>query len=58
MKPRKKIVEFYRDTDTAGVEVSSSIFAGLEFLVVNTNDLEISKPELEVLIVKNGGRKV
>lgn len=55
----KKVVEFYRETDTTDVKKETSIFEGLEFYIVNTDDLKgASKPFLERLIVRHGGKKV
>jgi hypothetical protein len=52
------LVEFYRDTDTSNVAQISNIFEGLEFVIINTNDKELSKPFLEKTIVSLGGKKV
>jgi DNA ligase-4 len=55
----KKVVEFYRETDTVDIKQETAIFEGLEFYIVNTDDLKgQSKPQLERLIVQHGGRKV
>lgn len=48
------VLSNFRDTDTSGVDVRSSLFKEMEFYIVKAND----KPVLEKIIVENGGSKV
>lgn len=57
-KNKRNVIEAYRDTDTTNVDKISSIFSNFEFYVLNTNDQVVTKPQLEVLIVSLGGKKV
>ena len=54
----QKLVEFYRETDTAEVVKKSDMFLGMEFYIVNVDDKVANKPFLESRIVENGGRRV
>lgn len=53
-----KLVEFYRETDTADVVKKSDMFSGMEFYIVNIDEAIANKPQLESRIVENGGRRV
>ena len=57
-----KVVEYFREakideTELHGV-ASSTMFEGMEFYIVNTDEKAASKQFLETVIVTNGGRRV
>jgi DNA ligase 4 len=54
-RKRPEVLAQFADTNVANVQVSSQLFAGLEFLVWVDGQ---QKPELERLIVAYGGKKV
>jgi|LauGreDrversion4_2_1035121.scaffolds.fasta_scaffold611266_1 hypothetical protein len=54
----QKLVEFYRETDTADLIKKSDMFSGMEFYIVNVDERIANKPYLESRIVEHGGRRV
>ena len=54
---KTKLVEFYHQTEFGKLEIKSKMFDGMEFYVINV-DSTLSKPDLEKIILENGGKRV
>ena len=57
-----KVIEYFREATIDEAELhgvaSSTMFEGMEFYIVNTDEKAASKQFLETVIVTNGGRRV